>query len=81
LTAATGFTLLGTPLVLTSHLSNNKTILLDPQAIAVAIDVNPVVKILDQRWAEYDEVGIRVVTRLDWAPVAPKSIIVATVAP
>lgn len=78
LTAATGFTLLGTPVVLTSRLAVNKTVLLDPQAIAVAVDVNPAVTVLTERYAEFDEVGIRVVLRLDHKPVAPQSVIVLT---
>lgn len=78
LTAAAGFTLLGTPITLTSKLAVTKTVLLDPQAIAVAVDVNPAVTILTERYAEFDEVGIRVVLRLDHKPVAPNSIIVHT---
>jgi len=81
LTAGTGFTILGTPIVLTSHLPVTKTILLDPQAIAVVVDVNPVVTILNEAYATTDSVGIRVVTRLDWAPVQPHSIIVLTTTP
>jgi hypothetical protein len=78
LTAATDFTLLGTPIVLTSRLAATKTVLLDPQAIAVAVDVNPAVTILNETFALVDSVGIRVVVRLDWAPVAPNSVIILT---
>lgn len=78
LTAGAGFVILGTPIVLTSHLPEDTTVLLDPQAIAVAIDVNPVVRLLPERYAEFDSTGIRVVTRLDFAAVQPHSIIVLT---
>jgi HK97 family phage major capsid protein len=81
LTKGAGFTLLGTPVTLTSHLPATKTLLLDPQAIAVAVDLNPGVKILSERYAEFDLVGIRVVVRLDFKAVAPASIIVLTTAP
>lgn len=78
LTKGTGFTLLGTPVVLTSHLAPTKTVLLDPQAIAVAVDVNPVITLLREVFALKDAVGIRVVARLDHKPVAPHSIIIGT---
>lgn len=80
LTKGPGFTILGTPITLTSKLAENKTVLLDPASVAIAVDVNPAVTVLTERYAEYDEVGIRVVLRLDHKPVQPHSIIVLTTA-
>ena len=74
-----GFVLLGTGITLTSKLPDDQVVLLDPQAVAVAIDENPRVEILRERYADYDQVGIKIVARIDWAPVAPNSIIVGTV--
>jgi hypothetical protein len=40
--------------------------------IAVARDLAPSVTILTERYAEYDEIGIRVVTRYDLGLLHPK---------
>lgn len=52
--------------------------LVDFGAIAVARDQSPTVKILTERYAEFDEVGWRVTARFDAAPVTPEAIVTLT---
>ena len=44
-------------------------------AFAVARDLAPSVTLLKERYAEYDEQGIRVVTRYDAAPLNPEAVV------
>ncbi|MCW2783475.1 MAG: capsid protein [Marmoricola sp.] len=50
--------------------------LVDFGSIAVARDMAPSVVILNERFAEYDEAGLRIVCRYDAKPVTPEGIIV-----
>ena len=45
------------------------------QQVAVARDLNPSVRILDQTYGDYDQVAIRVVTRMDTQPLNPTGIV------
>lgn len=51
-------------------------ILADFSQIAVARDLAPSVKILDQTYGDYDQMAIRVVARYDAAPLNPEAIVV-----
>lgn len=52
--------------------------LVDFSQIAVARDLAPSVKILDQTFGDYDQQAIRVVARYDAAPLNPKAIVKIT---
>ena len=43
--------------------------------IAVARDLAPSVKVLTERYADYDQQAIRVVARYDAAPLNPEAIV------
>lgn len=51
-------------------------ILWDPSQVAVARDLTPSVKILDQTFGDYDQQAIRVVARLDIAPLNPEAVVI-----
>ncbi|KRF19399.1 capsid protein [Nocardioides sp. Soil797] len=74
------FRLFGSPVTVTKRLpldveSQKSIVLADFSQIAVARDLAPSVTVLKERYADYDEVGIRVVTRYDAAPLNPESIV------
>ena len=50
--------------------------LADFSTIAVARDLAPSVKILDQTYGDYDQMAVRVVARMDAAPMLPEAIVV-----
>ena len=52
--------------------------LADFSQIAVARDVAPSVKILDQTFGDYDQQAIRVVARYDAAPLNPEAVVKMT---
>lgn len=72
------FRLLGAPVTVTSHLPAGNVVLADFSQIAVARDVAPSVKILDQTFGDYDQQAIRVVTRLDAAPLNAEAVVKIT---
>lgn len=85
LTAAGKFQLLGWPVDVTSRIPTagattfyTKIVLWNPSLYAVARDIAPEVKVLDQTYAGSGQVGIRVQARYDAAPLYPESIVVAT---
>jgi HK97 family phage major capsid protein len=51
-------------------------VLADVSQIAVARDLSPSVKILDQTFGDYDQQAIRVVARYDAAPLNPDAVVV-----
>lgn len=84
-TAAGKFTLLGFPVTVTPRIptagTTTKTtsvVLWVPSMYAVARDVDPTVKILDQRYADTGQVGLRVEARYDAAPLYPASVVTLT---
>ncbi|MDN6705126.1 phage major capsid protein [Corynebacterium glyciniphilum] len=70
------FTLFGVPVTVTNKLPAGKSILADTAAIAVVRDIDPEVTILNERYAEFDQVGIRVKTRYDLGLIRPEGVIV-----
>lgn len=79
------FRLWGAPVVVTSRVPNTtggtvtgRAALVDFSQIAVARDLAPSVKILTERYADYDQQAIRVVARYDAAPLNPKAIVALT---
>lgn len=56
---------LGATLAISNHIPEGNAALVDMQQVAVARDLNPSVTILRERYADYDQQAIRVVTRMD----------------
>jgi HK97 family phage major capsid protein len=83
-TAAGSYRLLGLPVTVTNRIPGNLgvganetvVILWDPAQVAVARDLAPSVKLLDQTFAQWDQQAIRVVAHYDAAPLNPDSIVV-----
>ncbi|GAA4294693.1 phage major capsid protein [Mycobacterium paraffinicum] len=69
ISGGTAFRLFGLPVIITDNIpavsTKNRVALVDFSKVAVARDVDAVVKLLDQTWGDYDSQGIRVVTRYD----------------
>lgn len=76
ITAGTTHRLFGVPVTVTNKLPAGTAILADMSQVAVARDTNPTVKLLDQRYAEYDEQAIRVTARFDLGLLHPEGVIV-----
>ncbi|HIZ98246.1 MAG TPA: phage major capsid protein [Candidatus Janibacter merdipullorum] len=72
------YSLFGVPVTVTNKLPAGKAVLANMNEVAVARDINPTVKILDQRYAEYDEQAIRVTARYDLGLLRPEGVIVLT---
>ena len=77
-TSAGSYRLFGSPVIITNRLPAGSAALVDFSQIAVARDIAPSVKILDQTFGDYDQQAIRVVTRLDAAPLNPEAVITLT---
>jgi HK97 family phage major capsid protein len=68
-------TLLGHPYTVTTHVPDSSLLLFDPTQIAVGLDQRASVTILDQTFAAFDEVAIRVTARYDTKPMNAEAII------
>lgn len=68
----------GIPVSITNKLEAGKAILADMSAVAVVRDIDPRVDILKERYADYDQTGIRVVTRYDLGLIRPNAVAVLT---
>lgn len=84
-TAAGGYTLLGHPVIVTNRIpdltgtpNTGRAALVDFSQVAVARDVAPTVKILDQTYGDWDQMAIRVVCRYDAKPLNPEAVIKLT---
>ena len=64
-TAGPTYRLFGVEATVTNKLAEGAAVLADTSQIAVARDLAPSVTLLAERYAEYDEQAIRVVTRYD----------------
>ena len=77
------FRLFGAPVTVTSRLpvdaeTQETVVLADFSQIAVARDMAPSVKILTERYADFDQQAIRVVARYDAAPLNPEAVVALT---
>jgi HK97 family phage major capsid protein len=79
------FRLFGAPVTVTARIpdtggstSTARAALVDFSQIAVARDVAPSVKLLTERYADFDQQAIRVVARYDAAPINPEAIVALT---
>lgn len=68
----------GIPVSITNKLEAGKAIMADMSAIAVVRDIDPRVDILKERYADYDQTGIRVVTRYDLGLIRPNAVAILT---
>lgn len=83
-TQAGGYRLLGLPVTISNRIPFNmgagenetNVVLWDPATVAVARDLAPSVRILTERYADFDQQAIRVVARFDAAPLLPESIVI-----
>lgn len=80
-TAGARYSLFGLPVTVTNKLAKGKGILANTNEIAVVRDLAPCVTILSERYAEFDQQAIRVVTRYDLGLLRPAGVIVLTDAP
>lgn len=75
-TAGPTYRLFGIPVTVTNKLPEGTAVLADMSQVAVARDLAPSVTILSERYAEYDQIGIRVVTRYDLGLLQPAAVLV-----
>lgn len=80
LTADTTYRLFGIPVTVTNKLAAGKAILVDMNQVAVARDIAPSITVLTERYAEYDMVGLRIVTRYDLGLLHPEGVVVLSAA-
>jgi len=76
-----GSTLFGIPATVTNKLSAGTAILADMSTVAIARDTSPSVTVLNERYAEYDQVGLRVTCRYDLGLLHPEAVSVLTATP
>lgn len=74
-TKAGAFSLLGQPVTVTNRVPEGRAALADFSQVAVARDLSPSVTLLNELFADTDEKGIRVVARMDAAPLNPEAIV------
>lgn len=84
-TAAGGYTLLGHNVIVSNRVPDTtggtptaRAALVDFSKVAVARDLAPSVKVLDQRYADYDQQALRVVCRYDAKPLNPEAVVKLT---
>ena len=74
-TEAGGYRILGMNALVSAHVPEGRAAIADMSQIAVARDLDPTVKILTERYADYDQQAIRVVARYDAGPLNPAGIV------
>ena len=67
--------ILGARAVVTGRIPEGRAALVDMSRVAVARDLAPTVKILAERYADYDQQAIRVVARYDAKPLDPSGVL------
>lgn len=66
---------LGARAVLSARIPEGRAALVDMSRVAVARDLAPTVKVLTERYADYDQQAIRVVARYDAKPLDPSAVL------
>lgn len=79
-TGAARYSLFGVPVTVTNRLDEGTAILADMSQVAVVRDLAPSVTVLSERYAEFDQQAIRVVTRYDLGLLHPEGVCVLTAA-
>lgn len=77
-TAGATYKLFGVPVTVTNKLAAGKAVLANMSEVAVVRDLAPSVTVLSERFAEYDQQAIRVVTRYDLGLLHPAGVVVLT---
>lgn len=72
----TTYRLFGIPVTVTNKLPAGQAVLADMNQVAVVRDIDPSVTVLSERFAEYDQQAIRVVTRYDLGLLHPEGVVV-----
>lgn len=80
MTAGARYSLFGVPVTVTNKLAAGKAVLADTSQIAVVRDLAPSVTVLSERFAEFDQQAIRVVTRYDLGLLHPEGVVILTAA-
>lgn len=80
ITAGAVGSLFGIPVSVTNKLTAGTAIVGDMSAVAVVRDIDPRVDILRERYADYDQTGLRVVTRYDLGLIRPNAVAVLNAA-
>ena len=70
--------LLGARVHVSSRIPEGSAALVDMSQVAVARDLSPSVKVLTERYADFDQQGIRVVARYDTKPLNPQAVVTLT---
>ena len=68
-------TLLGRPYTVTNNVPDTDLLLFDRSQIAVGMDQRASITLLDQTYANYDEVAVRVVARYDTAAMNDEAVV------
>jgi len=76
ITKDTTYRLFGIPVTVTNKLPEGQAVLADMSQVAVVRDIDPSVTVLSERYAEYDQQAIRVVTRYDMGLLHPEGVVV-----
>jgi HK97 family phage major capsid protein len=79
-TREAGSVLFGIPVTITNKLDEGTAVLADMSNVAIARDTSPSVTVLSERYAEYDEIGLRVTTRYDLGLLHPEAVSILTAA-
>src|SRR5699024_7690030 len=66
---------LGARAVVTARVPEGRAALVDMSRVAVARDLAPTVKVLTERYADYDQQALRVVARYDSKPLDPSAVL------
>ena len=77
-TSGPTYRLFGIPVTVTNKLSSGTAVLADMSQVAVARDLAPSITVLTERYAEFDQLGIRVVTRYDPGLLHPEAVVLLT---
>lgn len=67
---------LGAQVLVSNRVPKGKAALVDMSKVVVARDVAPAVKLLDQTFGDYDQLALRVVTRMDMGLTSPEAAVI-----
>lgn len=76
LSDAATYRLHGIPVSVSNKIPAGKAILADMKAVAVVRDIDPQITLLPERYAEFDQIGIRVKTRYDMGLIRQESVLI-----
>lgn len=76
ITSGTTYRLFGVPVTVSNKIPVGTAVLANMNDVAVVRDVNPSITVLSERYAEFDQVGLRVVCRYDLGILRPESVVI-----